>query len=88
MKNTFLLYSDSKKTKLFALANSVAERKEITKHYIEGCWFSYETDPKKDNVFYEDTEKKLRTKFPKEAIIIEDKEVKEENHHWASINKK
>jgi hypothetical protein len=30
----------------------------------------------------------IRDRFPKEAIIIEDKEVKEENHHWASINKK
>lgn len=81
-KKIYCLYSDKNETELLAMAYNLKQRKEITLEYSKGQWFSYECDETDENVFYEDTKKEVRTKFPKVAIprdlkgniIIEKKE--------------
>ena len=67
MNRIFLLYTDKKQTQLLALAHNVKQRKEITRQYTSGQWFSYETDPDpSSNAFYGDTEELVAARFPKE----------------------
>jgi len=92
-KKIYCLYSNENETEFLAMARSVIERKEVTKEYTSGQWFSYSIDEDDSNVFYEDTKRKVNCKFPKIAIerdlkgnIIEPKE-KNDDEKWIKDGK-
>lgn len=75
----YCLYDDQEQSKLLAMAYNVKERKEVTKRYTQGQWFSYEFENKNGtNVLDPDTEKKVKCTFPKVAKK-EEEEIEEEN---------
>lgn len=69
IRKIYLLYSDIKKTKLLACAESVKERKDYIAYYSKGQWFSY--DCSSDGLkLYSDTEKTIKCSFPKKPKKI------------------
>jgi len=82
-RELFILYSDKDKSELIRMADSKEEMKEITKEHTLGCWYKYNMVKGTDNSYLEDSEKRLRIKFPKTISTEETKE--EEKHYWSGL---
>jgi hypothetical protein len=82
----YLLYSNKDQEKLYAIAHSKEEIKEVSSLYTEGVWFEYDVEIKEGHadVLFNEKLYKGRPKFADEPIVKEEKKEEKEKHRLHS----